>query len=283
MKNILLFTFLLSVSFTLSAQDAAPIDRLNYRVTYELAFQPGTDTSFRKSEKMVLLIGDSTSLFFSRNMYLQDSLTAKLKADKVSKDQLTYSVMSLSKSDFKFNVLKRINSSKIIYQEKIGWDLLAYEEPLTISEWKITNESQQRAGYQCQKATTTYGGRDYEAWFTFEIPLPDGPYKFNGLPGLIVELYDTQDHYHFTLVGLEKVADGIITINQKKLLTVKRSKFDELETEYKEDFIGMMKRTSPNPEKISVKNMEGKEMTSADFKKMFNTKDNRSDNPIELK
>ena len=47
-------------------------------------------------------------------------------------------------------------------------------------------------------------GRNYHAWFAPEIPLNEGPWKFNGLPGLILEVYDTQDHYHFTLIGMQQ-------------------------------------------------------------------------------
>ncbi len=78
------------------------------------------------------------------------------------------------------------------------------------------------AGYTCQKATTRYEGRDYVAWFAPKIPISDGPYKFSGLPGLIVEIADTKEYYRFELTGLSKVPDGIpITFNEKKDRTIK--------------------------------------------------------------
>ena len=36
-------------------------------------------------------------------------------------------------------------------------------------------DSKEFMNYTVHKATTTYAGRDYEAWFT-EIPINDGPY-----------------------------------------------------------------------------------------------------------
>jgi hypothetical protein len=59
--------------------------------------------------------------------------------------------------------------------------------------------------YPCQKATATFKGRNYEAWFTQSIPFSDGPYKFSGLPGLILEIRDTQGHYVFQCVGIKKL------------------------------------------------------------------------------
>ena len=56
-----------------------------------------------------------------------------------------------------------------------------------------------------QKATTSYGGRDWIAWFTAEIPFQDGPYKFYGLPGLIVKMEDTTGSHIMTLVGNKKI------------------------------------------------------------------------------
>src|SRR5699024_1367735 len=68
-------------------------------------------------------------------------------------------------------------------------------------------DSKEVMAYTVQKATTSFAGRDYEAWFTMEIPIPDVPYVFYGLPGLIVELYDTENHYHFTLQSLSKLEE----------------------------------------------------------------------------
>jgi len=39
------------------------------------------------------------------------------------------------------------------------------------------------------------------------LPEKSPPYKFHGLPGLIVELYDDKNNYKFELVQSVKIAD----------------------------------------------------------------------------
>ena len=65
--------------------------------------------------------------------------------------------------------------------------------------WNITNESQKIGDYNCTKATTTFRGRNYVAWFTKEVNIKNGPWKFSGLPGLIVNVYDTDKMYNYEL------------------------------------------------------------------------------------
>ena len=69
-------------------------------------------------------------------------------------------------------------------------------------KWQLQEEYKKVSGYQCQKASTTFRGRNYEAWFTSEIPLSFGPWKFNGLPGLILEIYDQTGQVYF---GVEHI------------------------------------------------------------------------------
>ena len=70
-------------------------------------------------------------------------------------------------------------------------------------EWHITGEQKKILDYTCTKATTTFRGRHYEAWFTEVIPFPNGPWKFGGLPGLIMEVYDSEKIYKYELSGID--------------------------------------------------------------------------------
>lgn len=64
------------------------------------------------------------------------------------------------------------------------------EEQIPTLNWKVGNEIKEILGYSCKKATTIFRGRNYIAWFTPKIPVSDGPWKFGGLPGLILEITD---------------------------------------------------------------------------------------------
>jgi GLPGLI family protein len=58
--------------------------------------------------------------------------------------------------------------------------------------WNIKTEEKTIAGYNCSRAEVYFRGRNYIAWFTTALPNSFGPWKFNGLPGLILEVYDTE-------------------------------------------------------------------------------------------
>lgn len=59
--------------------------------------------------------------------------------------------------------------------------------------------------YTCVKATAKFRGRTYEAWFASDIPIFNGPWKFGGLPGLILSLTDSKNEYHFECIGIENL------------------------------------------------------------------------------
>lgn len=70
-------------------------------------------------------------------------------------------------------------------------------------KWHFENEFKNISGFKCQKATAKFRGRNYEAWFTSEIPLSFGPWKFRGLPGLILEVYDQTGQVYFSAEKVE--------------------------------------------------------------------------------
>ena len=114
-----------------------------------------------------------------------------------------------------------------------------YTEPWPLMQWTLESEKQTICGYQCQRATCHWRGRDYEAWFTSAIPLKSGPLKFGGLPGLIMKIYDTKHLYTWEAVSVENGSFPIYQLeerffkdsNRKKVLKMQRDwnvKFHEL-------------------------------------------------------
>lgn len=101
-------------------------------------------------------------------------------------------------------------------------------------QWKILPEKQKIGEFEAQKAVTEFAGRKWTAWFTEELPFQDGPYKFRGLPGLIVKLEDaTQSHvFELKAVGkykeeIQKVSefvgnDKYIEVNQEQYKNISR-------------------------------------------------------------
>ena len=78
-----------------------------------------------------------------------------------------------------------------------------YSESISIQSWKILEDTLTVAGYLCQKATCRFRGRNYTAWFAMDIPIQNGPWKFGGLPGLILKAYDSDKLYMFECVKIE--------------------------------------------------------------------------------
>lgn len=105
-----------------------------------------------------------------------------------------------------------------------------YTEDIPNLKWKLHPDHKEVLGYDCQKATCSFRGRDYEAWFAMAIPMSYGPWKLQGLPGLILEVYDTKNEYHFTATGIEKPkGEKTITWNYASLRSIKRAKALKME------------------------------------------------------
>ena len=107
------------------------------------------------------------------------------------------------KSEIEYAIFKEPAKDFVFYHDIIGSLHYQYQEKAPLFTWKIMPVKKMVAGYECQQAFTSFGGRTWEAWFTRDIPVSEGPYKFYGLPGLIVKVRDTHDHYVFVLLSFE--------------------------------------------------------------------------------
>ena len=106
-----------------------------------------------------------------------------------------------------------------------------YTEAVPKLKWKLCDERKKVLDYDCQKATCTFRGRDYEAWFAEGIHVSFGPWKFGGLPGLILEIADTKNEYHFIATGIEKVKEAKqMQMADENIRTIKRERALRLES-----------------------------------------------------
>jgi GLPGLI family protein len=99
---------------------------------------------------------------------------------------------------------KKLSTQKMTTEYSYFSTAYLVEEPLPKLNWEMMKETKNIKGYQCQKAMTDYKGRRYEAWFAAGFPIADGPWKFTGLPGLILEVSDLNRQVVFEFVELNR-------------------------------------------------------------------------------
>ena len=233
------FIFLL-ISSLVPAQELT--DKFKYKATYDLTWQiDSTNSESIQNETMVLFIGDKISRFSSEGQYIADSIKEAYKDRERTQQSFNEMRSKMPMSALNFYVFKKQNSAQVSFTEKIVKDNYRYIQDIDDLNWEILPETKEVAGFVAQKAKASFSGRDYTAWFTTEIPISEGPYKFRGLPGLILEISDNKGYYTFKLTGFKELNDEIsMEFNPENYLEVSREKFLEIKQEYAENpFIKM--------------------------------------------
>lgn len=156
---------------------------------------------------------------------------------KVAKDNINDNKEKLSEKNSKSS-----ESSSTVLVLDVKWDdLLIYNNKLTSKlyttvqdidlgrnitveetpkiNWQIVRETKIVKDLNCTKAIANFRGIDWEIWFTNEIPLPYGPWKLQGAPGLIVEANTADKKIHFLLntVQYNKILPEIKLPNLKEI------------------------------------------------------------------
>jgi len=228
-----LFTILtiISLATNINAQEIMIIDTTQWLCIYKYEFlQDSTSKYSLKQIDMSLQVGTHISKFESFNDFLSDSILYENRNLELNENNAQTILSQLrrikdpSNSSLlaKYTVYKNYPISgfisfygyddhkffKVTQQNQLKWMLAASKDTVI-------------ASYICKKATTTFAGRNYIAWYTRQIPVNDGPYKFSGLPGLIVKLYDNKNLHCFTLTSFKK-------INYNQLITLSKQKYIEI-------------------------------------------------------
>lgn len=209
-------------------------NKYHTRVTYHVSFSGDSTSVDRKTEEdCYLFLGDSGSLSESVNSF-DTSTVHKNEMIRLEKGlvRLTWAVWKDE------NEIRTYDSFSPIREDK-DWRFV-YTEPASLLDWKLEEETKTIEGFACQKATCELGGRTWVAWFSSEIPFNSGPYKFGGLPGLIISISDAQNHWQFTIKGVERFKDTDIVVPMNFFTSYKetsKEKFFEDQHYYRENFL----------------------------------------------
>lgn len=220
-------------------------EKTKYKCAYNLKILSDTlNYKYFRSETYILQINDDITKGFTYQKYYNDSLKKANKslAEKNFRDYISQNTSKALAGDFSFlgdqnpfyvgafasTLFKDYKENKIRVIDHISIHDFIFDDELKPQDWQIQSDTMTVLEYHSQKATCHYRGRNWIAWFTNEIPLSEGPWKFYGLPGLITKIEDDKGHYSFTLTGFQGVEEPIDTQISTKVEKTTRKKFIEM-------------------------------------------------------
>jgi GLPGLI family protein len=201
-KQLLLAAILLAAFITAKAQkpDTARV-LVHYKFTY---VRDTTDRAHPYTENIALFVGKSASAYRS-----YDGIAANAQFKKA------YAEAAAASPDGNVRINRRgagtpveyyqyPNEQKLLTKDQLMFNSYLIEAPIPVIAWKISGDTSTFGGLHCQKATGRFKGRDYTVWFCPDLPVHTGPWKLNGLPGVIVDAHDAKNEVVFKFDGLEK-------------------------------------------------------------------------------
>jgi GLPGLI family protein len=190
-KLLLLFLLFSCSTKKMSNNTTKKLEVAKFKVEYLYKFKP---RKYLLEQNTILYLGENTSLFeYNKGKEPFVMIDGENGQDGYMQDEIGDLI-------FKNNYENILN----IREKIMGKPYITSENTPKI-QWILQNESKKIGTFDCKMATTLFRGRKYTAWFTKKIPISDGPWKFQGLPGLILEIYDEKKEYHFSLKSIESI------------------------------------------------------------------------------
>ena len=214
----------------------APCD---IQVKYELKFMPDTlERDKFKTQTMVLRMNTKgISVYQEYGKFRSDSVTAaRTRNGKIKLSDSNEAIKYQTKARDYITIAKSWpEKHKILVRELMGLDgTFYYTEDKTDFGWEVDfTQTKEIGGYTCHSAKGSYAGRDYQAWFTPEIPISDGPWLFCGLPGLILEVSSLDKEFLYTCMSIQAGTGPVSLRSLDTAFKTTRERFLKAKERYK--------------------------------------------------
>lgn len=217
MNKIIVFLVTINCLFCFSQE------KYTQKISYDLNVKVSENNHI--NEEMVLLLNQNESVYTSQNKIKNDSVRNYYLKNNDVQGYQAYKLNDDKKNLINYFIWKK--NSDYIYQIKSGFKTIQYECGLPKLNWQIINDgSEEILGYKVQKAETNYDGKKYYAWFSTEMPINNGPFVFNGLPGLILKIQNEDSSYVITAKGIKNESNLFPELEKgKKVIETKKENF----------------------------------------------------------
>lgn len=196
MYTIVLVIFLCNLAgfSNLLAQVPSPY---HYRVSYDMFL----DFDGYQVYKADLFAGTTRSLFWYQ--VAGPAMQSGLMQTESDPGDFRFDLVDTAR----FFILSDRSQNRILQLERMPatTQFCVVTEPFGQIEWQITGRKKTMDSFECEEATAHFQGREYVVWFSEQIPISFGPWKFHGLPGLVFEAYDTTGEVRFNLRSIKKI------------------------------------------------------------------------------
>ncbi len=221
---------------------AQVLDTLIIQVQYKYdKVKDSSKLDQKTTDLMRLDIGQRGSTFYSYNTFRVDSLIKLDMDNNISSAAMLANRGKYGRVGEAYKLFKNYPLGKITITDKLVTDDFKYIDNLEVPKWTLVEDYDSIMHYSVQKATADFRGRSYVAWFTQDLPISDGPWKFSGLPGLILKVYDTENQFEFEAIDVENMENKnqqIVLDESKAYIVTTKNKFDSLNEKFQKDPVG---------------------------------------------
>lgn len=208
---ILLFNFVSSMY----AQQMV-VDTIRYRFSYAIKGTLSETSKRQYDDELSVEVGDSVTYCYSRYQKDNDDLWKKIKSSGGSANDFLAQQGPISLYD-EVDIKHYPNYNKmtvitLLYKHFI------YSEDLAEMNWTLLPGDTVILDIPCKKAQCTFRGRTWYAYYTFSIPIHDGPWKLGGLPGMILYAKDQKEQFSFSCIGIKTNVNMPMVVDFKNAL-----------------------------------------------------------------
>lgn len=197
-------------TFTLAHENTdkyQTLDTCYLTITYQFKYKANEkDDSLSYDDLMDMQLGRKYNAFYSRNL-------RELDIQNTKELKTTMQFQTAPDNYVGFDLLSNHSDSTTVVTNRVPYtsQVIEYTENTPIISWTyIPEDTATVMGYHCHAAKCNYGGREWKAYYTNDIPLPYGPWKLNGAKGIILKAEDTDHNFVFEAEGLTQKPQPII-------------------------------------------------------------------------